>query len=169
MRYNRTNNGYKICWLFNMQIRTIVNVHDVEDLKSLGAYRVLKNAIEAEIGSKLGVKGWSSLYEKIVSLKSAVSLLGKETVIYEGRKFSEVKTYLSKHLGINVKARGWKTLKAKVSALIQLFKSDSFDPYAYYEKTKLKKFRDSSKLEGIVVDYPEKATSLDSILAKYKR
>lgn len=158
-----------MCWLFNMQVNAIVNVHDVEDLKSLGTYRELKNAIEAKIGSKLGVKGWNSLYEKIVFLKSAVSLLEKESAIYEGKKFSEAKTYLSKHLGINVKARGWKTLKTKVAALIQLFKSESFDPYAYYEKTKLKKFRDSSKLEGIVVDYPEKTTSLDSILAKYKR
>ncbi|ENC6659157.1 hypothetical protein ABKY47_003666 [Aeromonas hydrophila] len=152
-----------------MRLSEIINVHDVEDLKSLGTYSELKNAIEANIGSKLGVKGWNSLYEKIVFLKSAVSLLEKETAIYEGRKFSEAKTYLSKHLGINVKARGWKTLKTKVSVLIQLFKSDSFDPYAHYEKRKLKNFRDSSKLEGIVVDYPEKATSLDSILAKYKR
>ncbi|MBE3954448.1 hypothetical protein HJ144_24145 [Vibrio parahaemolyticus] len=69
-----------------MQVNAIVNVHDVEDLKSLGTYRELKNAIEAKIGSKLGVKGWNSLYEKIVFLKSAVSLLEKESAIYEGKK-----------------------------------------------------------------------------------
>ena len=39
----------------------------------------------------------------------------------------------------------------------------------YYEKTKLKKFRDSSKLEGIVVDFPDESISLESILAKHQR
>lgn len=44
-----------------------------------------------------------------------------------------------------------------------------FDPYAYYEKTKLKNFQESSRLEGIQMDHLKVGTTLKDILNKYRR
>jgi|TARA_B110000240_G_C13437486_1_gene426537 hypothetical protein len=153
-----------------MKASVIMKASNVEDLKLLGSYRELKKCLEDELGTKLGINGWDSFYGKIISIKCAVVSLKKEIKsIYKDNMFLEAKSYLSKVLGIKVKARGWKTLKCKISVLMNLFVENSFDPYEYYEKNKLKKFRESSKLEGIVLDFPDASISLESILAKYQR
>lgn len=153
-----------------MKASVIMKASNVEDLKSLGSYREVKKCLEDELGTKLGINGWDSFYGKILSIKGAVTSLKKEVKsIYEDNKFLEAKSYLSKVLGVKVKARGWEVLKLKISKLMNLFIENSFDPHEYYEKTKLKKFRESSKLEGIFVNFPDESISLESILAKHQR
>jgi len=153
-----------------MKANTILKVNDVESLRSLGSYGELKSCLEGELGNKLGVNGWNSLFDKIVFIKGAVSLMKDDILsVYGNKSFSESKKYLSESLGIKVKARGWQVLKLKISNLIRLFSVNAFDPYEYYETTKLKKFRDSSKLEGIEVNILDESISLESVLAKYRR
>lgn len=47
--------------------------------------------------------------------------------------------------------------------------SNIFNPYAYYEKVKFKNFQESSRLEGIQVDYSKSEKTLVDILNKYRR
>ncbi len=68
-----------------------------------------------------------------------------------------------------ITARSRHDLTRKINLIIDFFRLDFFDPYKYYEKTKLKKFKDSSKLEGIDIEFPGKNTSLEDILSKYRR
>lgn len=68
---------------------------------------------------------------------------------------------------LNVKDETW--LKFFIKYGIFHIVKKNFDPYAYYEKTKLKKFKDSSKLEGIDINYSSQSISLEDILQKYRR
>lgn len=46
--------------------------------------------------------------------------------------------------------------------------SDIFNPYTYYEQVKLKNFQESSRLEGVQVDYSKAEITLEAILNKYQ-
>lgn len=153
-----------------METNKILKASDVIELRSFGSYLEVKNNFEKEIHNKLGVNGWNSFFKKVQKLKKIVTL-NKDILVSvcDEKSFSESKKEISKILKLKVTARGWSELKRKVELFIKIFCSGIFDPYEYYEKTKLKKFRNSSKLEGIDIDYPDENTSLESVLAKYRR
>ncbi|WP_143269372.1 YhfG family protein [Mangrovitalea sediminis] len=153
-----------------MKASNVLVASSLDELRELGSYLEIKNCLEKEIDNKLGVKGWKSLFHKIHVLKESVinnkSLILKKDKV---RSFEESKNYVSNTLGIHVTAKGWEELTRKLNLIIVVFCSEPFDPYAYYEKTKSKKFKDSSKLEGIDVDLPDKNTSLESVLERHRR
>lgn len=156
--------------LVDMKASNVLAVSNLDELKSLGSYIEIKNSLEKEIDNKLGAKGWKSLFHKIQSLKGSVPI--NKSLILEidkGKSFKESKRDISKILGINVTAKGWKDFNRKLNLLISFFCSEPFDPHAYYEKTKLKKFKDSSKLEGINIELSDKNVSLESVLERYRR
>lgn len=64
--------------------------------------------------------------------------------------------------------------KAKPSRYLTRYSDSSklkvaFNPYIYYEKVKLKNFQESSRLEGIQVNYLQPEKTLEDILKKYQR
>lgn len=153
-----------------MKISNILVASNLDELRELGSYLEIKNSLEKEIDNKLGVRGWKSLFHKVQVLKESV-VVNKSLVtkIDKGKSFKKSKNDISKTLGINITAKSWQDLNRKLNLIIFVFYSEPFDPYSYYEKTKLKKFKDSSKLEGININYSDKNTSLESVLEKYKR
>lgn len=153
-----------------MKATTILKASDINELRSLGSYYDVKNSLEKELSNKLGVNGWGSLFEKIKTLKEIVSA-HKEYLssACEQNSFRNSKSEVSKLLKLRLKARSWVELKTKIKKIIAVFYSDTFDPYEYYEKTKLKKFKNSSKLEGIDIDIPDETVSLENVLMKYRR
>ena len=44
-----------------------------------------------------------------------------------------------------------------------------FDPFKKFEETKFENFKNSSKLEGIDINYPEKNITIEEILAKHRK
>ena len=153
-----------------MKAQTIIEASDIHELKTLGSYHKVKKSIEGELGNKLGVTGWKSLFEKIKSLKEIIAN-NKEYLlaILNKKTFKESKAEISKILNLDINARSWSELEKKTNLIINVFCSGGLDPYEYYEKTKLKKFRNSSKLEGIDIEFPDENTTLESVLAKYRR
>lgn len=156
--------------LVDMKARNVLLASNLDELRALGSYLEIKSSLEKEIDNKLGVRGWKSLFHKIQFLKESV-LANKMfiTRIDQGKSFKESKSDISKTLGINITAKGWEDFNRKLNLIVFVFYSESFDPHSYYEKTKLKKFKDSSKLEGIDIELSDKNTSLKSVLEKYKR
>ncbi|KJV08127.1 hypothetical protein [Methylocucumis oryzae] len=148
----------------------ILKASNVQELKSFGFYCDIKDAIEKEIDIKLGVNSWASLFEKIKSLEEKVQS-NKEVILstYREGNFKETKKKVSEVLGLKIKARSWNKLKSKIERIIDVLYLSDFDPYEHYEKTKLKKFKNSSKLEGIEIEIPSEKNSLASVLAKYRR
>lgn len=153
-----------------MKIIEILTASNINGLKLFGSYFDVKNSLEKEIDNKLGVNGWESLFFKIQKIKKNVQLK-KELLSsdFQGKSFKDSKKWTSEILNIKITAKGWNELKRKVNLIISVFCSGIFDPYEYYERTKLKKFKDSSKLEGIDIEFPNENTSLESVLAKYRR
>lgn len=153
-----------------MKVSAILKIDNIQELKLLGSYCDVKNCLEKELGSKLGVIGWKSFFEKVNVLKEVVPL-NKDylTAICDESSFKESKNNLSKLLGVKIKAKNLGELRSKIKNITLIFCSNIFDPHDYYEKTKLNKFKHSSKLEGIDIKIPDETDSLDSVLAKYRR
>lgn len=163
-------NNYQAIKSLDMNVNTILKANNIQELKSLGSYLEVKSSFENELGSKLGAKGWKSFFEKVNVLKEVVSS-NKDYLasICDKNSFRESKNELSKLLELKVKAKGWNELKRKIQNFIVIFCANIFDPSDYYETMKQKKFKNSSKLEGIDVEIPDEKISLESVLAKYKR
>lgn len=153
-----------------MNANTILKASNIQELKSLGSYLEVKRIFEKELGDKLGVIGWKSFFEKVNALKEIVSS-NKDYLasICDENSFKESKNKTSKLLKVKVKARGRNELKRKIEIFITLFCANIFDPYDHYEKTKLEKFKNSSKLEGIEVQIPDETVLLESVLTKYQK
>lgn len=153
-----------------MKSSEILRASNEDDLRALGAYRDVKNTIESEIDNKIGVNGWASLSRKITKLKASIALNRSLLLsVCEKNNFRESKKVISKILGIKVTARSWDSLRKKISLIVAFFSSEILDPYEYYERKKLKKFKNSSKLEGIDIEIPDEKTSLESVLEKHRR
>ncbi len=154
----------------NMNATIILKASNIQEFRSLGSYFEIKRSFEKELGSKLGAIGWKSFFEKINALKKIVSS-NKDYLAFicDENSFKESKNKISKLLKVKIKARGWNELKRKIELFIALFCANVFDPYDYYEKTKLEKFKNSSKLEGIEIQIPDETVLLESVLAKYQR
>ncbi|MEQ4921888.1 hypothetical protein [Proteus hauseri] len=153
-----------------MKAKVILKANSIEELQALGAYHELKKCIENELGTKLDVDEWNSFYKKISSIRTSINnIKNHDNLIDRSKSFSEAKVSISNIFQFDVKARSWRSLELRIQHLIHLFSINSFDPYEYYEKYKLKKFCDSSKLEGINIIIPDKSISLESVLKKYTR
>ncbi len=153
-----------------MKTTAALKANDIEELKLLGSYFEVKNNIEKELGMKLGVKGWNSLFDKIKLLKKLIASNKSDfSVVCNENSFTKSKNIISKIIGLKVKAKSWNELRSKIENLIIVFCNNIFDPYEYYEKTKINKFINSSKLEGINIVVSDETHSLESILKKYKR
>ncbi|MBD2779520.1 hypothetical protein [Xenorhabdus szentirmaii] len=152
-----------------MKLNAIFKVKNVDELRSLGSYYETKRYIESELNIKLGVSGWNSLYDKISAINDFIRSFKKNiTSIYEGKTFTESKKYISKILKIKIKTRSWNALEWTLTNIITLVKTKPFDPHEYYENNKMKKFCDSSRLEGIELTIPDESTSLQSVLEEYR-
>lgn len=153
-----------------METSKILNASDTTELKSYGSYLEIKNYFEEEIHNSLGVNDWDSFFRKIQQLKKCVSS-NRDILIAacEKKSFSKSKKEVSDILNLRITARGWSELKRKVDLIIKTFCSETSDPYEYYERTKLKKFKNSSKLEGIDISYSDENASVESVVKKYKR
>lgn len=153
-----------------MKANEILKVTTINELKTYGSYFEIKHFFEKKIDNKLGVSGWESLFSKIQSLKTIVPS-NKEALesACKRKNFKESKKEISEILKTRVKAKDCDDLKKKVDLLVTVFCSSVFDPYRHYERTKLKKFKDSSKLEGIDIEISDENASLESVLAKYRR
>jgi len=153
-----------------MKTTAALKANDIEELKLLGSYFEVKNNIEKELGMKLGVRGWNSLFDKIKLLKKLIASNKSDfSVVCDENSFTKSKNIISKIIGLKVKAKSWNELRSKLENLIIVFCNNIFDPYEYYEKTKINKFINSSKLEGINIVVSDETHSLESILKKYKR
>ena len=148
----------------------ILKVDDVDELKVFGSYLDLKNIIEKNLDLKLGVKGWDSLFQKIKQLRLAVPK-NKDRLFEICRSCSldEAKSKTFELIGTRVAANNKKQLMVKLENLVKCFGDSSFDPCRRFEETKLKNFKNSSKLEGIEIFISSESSSLREILAKYKR
>lgn len=156
--------------LIDMKISEILKASNINELRAYGSYLELKNIFEKELDNKIEVKGWSSFFSKIQNLKIITSS-NKKALESACNKTSlkESKKEISTILTIKIKAKNQTELKRKIDSFFFVFCSSSFDPYTYYERTKLKKFKDSSKLEGININILDDNPSLENVLKKYRR
>ncbi|ANZ07337.1 hypothetical protein [Raoultella ornithinolytica] len=153
-----------------MKTSEILKASNINELRAYGSYLELKNIFEKELGNKIEVKGWNSFFSKIQNLKIIIPSNKKALEsAYNKTSLKESKKEISTILTIKIKAKNQTELKKKVDSFIFVFCSSIFDPYTYYERTKLKKFKDSSKLEGINIDILDEKSSLENVLKKYKR
>ena len=152
-----------------MKTVNIIAATSLSQLKALGHFREIKDCLELAIGNKLGVRDWISLYTRIEHIKEAVrSNNVRLKAACTASSFKESKNEISELLNLRITANDRDELTTKANNIINLFHSEPFNSYEYYEKTKLKKFKDSSKLEGIDINIPDAGTSLESILSKYR-
>jgi len=154
----------------NVALNDVLHADNIDEFKNLGKYLELKSTIEENIDLKLGVNGWDSLFKRIKNLKTSLadnqSLL---LLIYSQSTFREAKSKLTQLLGFKVKAKSRNQLKNKIDNLIKYFCQTVFDPYKRFEETKMKNFKNSSKLEGIEIETTNNFNSLESILAKHRK
>lgn len=153
-----------------MKASNLLGASNLDELRAQGSYLEIKSYLEKEIDNKLGVKDWDSLFHKIQTIKESV-LVNKFLIqkMDKEKSLKESKGNISKILGIKITAKGWKDFSRKLNLIIFVFRTEKFDPHAYYEKTKLKKFKDSSRLEGINIELSDSNSSLESVLERYKR
>ena len=59
--------------------------------------------------------------------------------------------------------------KYNIKKYILINLSTIFDPFKKFEETKLKNFKNSSKLEGIDISYPTQKRTLEEILTKHRK
>lgn len=153
-----------------MKASELLTASSVDDLRELGSYLEIKRFLEEQVDNKLGVKGWKSLFDKIKYLEEIIQLHKEDLLFsYDEKPFKESRTEISKILKVKIKAKRWSDLKKKVDLFIIFFCTSVFDPYKHYERTKMKKFKDSSKLEGIDIEFGDEKNSLESVLTKYRR
>ncbi len=151
-----------------MKINTIFQAKNINDLKSLGSYYELKKHIENQLDVVLGVRGWESLFYKIIFLNK--SILNNRNYLYEIYRENDLANsikIINETLGVQIKATSLKDLENKITNLVSLL--GEYDPALRFEETKIKNFKNSSKLEGIDIESPNDSTSLESIIDKYKR
>lgn len=152
----------------NMYIKNILRTNNIEDLKLLAPFNELVKIIENELDAKVIATDWISLYETIISINEFILWLNSDNSSnYKKSSFLDTKKYLSEKLGVSIKAHSWKKLDFKIDKLKKLLVLNDFNPYEYYEKYKLEKFCDSSRLEGLNIKIPDEPVSLEKVLAKY--
>lgn len=152
----------------NMYIKNILRTNNIEDLKLLAPFNELVKIIENELDAKVIATDWISLYKTIISINEFILWLNSDNSSnYKKSSFLDTKKYLSEKLGVSIKAHSWKKLDFKIDKLKKLLVLSDFNPYEYYEKYKLEKFRDSSRLEGLNIKIPDEPVSLEKVLAKY--
>ena len=133
-----------------MDAKEILSASDVVELKALGGYLAVKKCIEGEIHNSLGVNGWKAFFDKIQYLKKIVSSEREVLIsICNEKPFSKSKREVAEILNLKISATKQSELKKKVDLVLNLFCIETRDPYEYYESTKLERFKNSSKLEGI--------------------
>tara|TARA_R110002167_G_scaffold36624_1_gene115655 strand:- start:94 stop:573 length:480 start_codon:yes stop_codon:yes gene_type:complete len=152
----------------NLKKLNLSEVNDLETLKTLGSYFSLKNMIEESIGFKLGVKGWNSLLDKILTIKVELKNRDYFNELISKEKLSDSKERIKKKLGVEIKARTKKQLNERFGLLVSLFNVTVFNPFEKFEKNKRRNFINSSKLEGIQIESESENTSLDALINKYK-
>ena len=153
-----------------MQVTKILSATTVQELRSVGSYREVKRSLEGKLGIKLGVVGWESLFYKIKHLKKVVTR--NKNILFDKCRsgvFKESKRDLEELLELKIKARGWQGLNKKIQDVVNIFCSNRFNPYEYYENKKSLNFKNSSRLEGIDLSFSNETVSLESVLAKYER
>lgn len=147
----------------------VLNSNNVEELQRVDSYLKLKNFIESELGFKLHVNGWVSLFERINFLKSTISKKKEELKkILNVHSFPEAKRQTAKILGFNIDVKEHANLRKALNSLVSLFSNTKMSAYERYEATKRKNFIHSSRLEGIEIPSQKSKQSLESILAKYR-
>ncbi|WP_252178451.1 YhfG family protein [Endozoicomonas sp. 4G] len=153
-----------------MNVNEILSASRIDELKKVGSYLEVKILIEEKIDNKLGVNGWKPLFYKIKAVKESVGL-NKNKLISEcdGDYLNKSKKKVSDILGFKVVAKNFNELKKKIDMIIVFFGSSTFDPYEHYEKTKLDKFKSSSRLEGIKIEFSNQDQTIEGVLAKYRR
>lgn len=152
----------------NMYIKNILRTNNIEDLKLLAPFNELVKIIENELDAKVIATDWISLYKTIISINEFILWLNSDNSSnYKKSSFLDTKKYLSEKLGVSIKAHSWKKLDFKIDKLKKLLVLNDFNPYEYYEKYKLEKFCDSSRLEGLNIKIPDEPVSLEKVLAKY--
>ena len=68
---------------------------------------------------------------------------------------------------LNRRVRNKIKKKYKRSFLIKI--STFFDPFKKFEETKYENFKNSSRLEGLDIIYPNEETTIEEILTKYTK
>ena len=153
-----------------MKINTLIAASDLNQLKKQGSFREIKTFIETSIDNKLGITGWNSLYEKLEHLKKGVNSNEINSMYSQSQKsLKQLKKEFSALLTINVTANTLIDLQRKIDLIINFFSSEPFNPFKHYENTKLDKFKNSSKLEGIIINHSNNTNSMEDILRKYRR
>ena len=153
-----------------MKTLHVIDASDVVSLKSLGSFAQVRGALESRLGCKLGCNGWSSIFNKLKILKCVVPGRKSDLLLAcEAGSLRDSSGQISSILGVKVKVKTRVELFDVVNGFITMFSPATFDPYAHYEKTKLAKFKGSSKLEGIEIDYPGDDVTLESVLNKHRR
>jgi len=88
-------------------------------------------------------------------------------LIIKNSSFIEAKKKLKTILNINIKIQKKEDLNKGINFLINIF--SPFDPFKKYEEIKFEDFKNSSRLEGIEIKYPDENITLEEILKKHNR
>lgn len=148
----------------DIDLNKILKTNDIETLKSYGSFNEVKTFIEEDIKFKLGVKSWNNLLEKIQVLENGfLNNLPLIQNIIKNSSFNKAKKELSEIIHIKIRIQKKKDFIEGINNLIKSF--STFDPFKVFEDRKLENFKNSSKLEGLKIQYQEE--TLEEIIKKY--
>jgi len=154
----------------NALLLKALQAEDVVGLKEFGSFLYVKQLMESQFGLKLGARGWVALTSKFKLLSLSVSEnCDNINLLIVKEPFASAKLKVSKLLGFKLTVRNSSELESAVLNLLALSRLGEFDPHKRFEERKLKNFRNSSRLEGIIIPWSCEKKSLDSILAKHRR
>ena len=158
-------------------------IHNIEELKSYGSLKSVKESILLESGMALRASSWESLYKKISELvknaadnrKYIEQIANKNANLEDFGGFDETKSKLSNLIGYKLSAKSWDELYTKTDKatsfllliIVSKTKLSLDEKKKIFNKTKYKNFVSSSKLEGVRV-IPVKE-SINDLIEKYKQ
>lgn len=160
-------------------------IHSIEELKSYGSFKSVKESILLESGMALRANSWKTLYEKISELVKNASekqkyieqFAKKNTKLEDFGGLDESKSKISNLIGYKLSAKSWdelytKTEKATTFLLLIIISKNKItlsldEKKKIFNDTKYKNFVSSSRLEGVRVVPVKK--SIDDLIKKYKQ
>ena len=112
-------------WFTNMTSQ-LGKIPNIEELKSYGSLKSIKESIFSESGIALRANSWEALYEKLSELVKNASknqsyieqLANKNISIKDFGNFNESKSKLSDLIGYKLSAKSWDELHAKTDKVI---------------------------------------------------
>ena len=140
----------------------------VEELKTYGSFRRVKQQLSTQIGFRLHARSWNALVSVMRLVRQALTQRrGAIDTVLKGKSIHAIRSELRQLLGIDLPGQTIDSLRQQVEQLTSTFCQEPQSPAERYEEIKKRNFINSSRLEGLEID-DVSGQSLEQILAEYR-